>query len=637
MRNAKRSALIGLSGLTLLALFATTLFFTGHSQAASGGGTTFGSVQVVGDSTIQSGTGTVGSGQQVQNDSGADDPKLAKPTSGNGTGLPPPPNQSNNPNPAGQTVTSQNHGETGFKGISHFDQRSAGTGAFTNTQFSLEPPDQALCTNGSFVVESVNNAIAVYNTKGKLLTGVEPNSQFLGLAPEIVRPNGPFGPFISDPKCLYDWQTGHWFFSELEIDEDPGTGAFTGPSHTYLAVSKTSNPTGSWTIFNFNTTDDGSNGTTNPGCPCFGDQPLIGTDAFGFYVTTNEFPEAGGGFNGAQVYAISKDKLIAAAKHTAGGSVALVHIDASGFLAPFGGLSYSIQPAVAAPFDFSGIFDAARAHGVEYFLSALQFGAPPYQVLDNRIAVWALTNTRSLLTSSSPNVTLQVKVIGSEVYGQPNPVTQKAGSIPLGDAVGDPQEFLNPNDDRMNQVVLADGNLWAGVNTIIGDGTRTGIAYFIVHPSLSSNGILGAKISNQGYVAVNGNSVFFPSIGVNRDGQGVVAFTLAGPDFFPSSAYIRIGEYGAFGAVHVAGAGAGPDDGFTGYAAEDPQDAPVARWGDYSAAVAAPDGSIWGANEYIGQSCTDAQFAADATCGGTRTLLANWGTFVFHVNNAEGD
>ncbi len=48
-------------------------------------------------------------------------------------------------------------------------------------------------------------------------------------------------------------------------------------------------------------------------------------------------------------------------------------------------------------------------------------------------------------------------------------------------------------------------------------------------------------------------------------------------------------------------------------------------------AVADSDGSIWIAAEYVGQSCTDAQFAADTTCGGTRTFYANWGTFITHV------
>ncbi|HEY7415651.1 MAG TPA: hypothetical protein VH593_10700, partial [Ktedonobacteraceae bacterium] len=34
MRNVKRSVLIGLSGITLLAMIAAAVFFTGHTQAA---------------------------------------------------------------------------------------------------------------------------------------------------------------------------------------------------------------------------------------------------------------------------------------------------------------------------------------------------------------------------------------------------------------------------------------------------------------------------------------------------------------------------------------------------------------------------------------------------------------------------
>jgi hypothetical protein len=50
---------------------------------------------------------------------------------------------------------------------------------------------------------------------------------------------------------------------------------------------------------------------SHAGCPCFGDQPLIGADTNGFYVSTNEFPISGPGFNGAQIYAMSKSALAA--------------------------------------------------------------------------------------------------------------------------------------------------------------------------------------------------------------------------------------------------------------------------------------------------------------------------------------
>ena len=75
-------------------------------------------------------------------------------------------------------------------------------------------------------------------------------------------------------------------------------------AHTLIAVSKTSDPRGAWFTYSIDSTDDGLNGTpSHAGCPCFGDQPLIGANDDGFYITTNEF---GAGFNGAQIYAMSK-------------------------------------------------------------------------------------------------------------------------------------------------------------------------------------------------------------------------------------------------------------------------------------------------------------------------------------------
>jgi hypothetical protein len=215
---------------------------------------------------------------------------------------------------------------------------------------------------------------------------------------------------------------------------------------------------------------------------------------------------------------------------------------------------------------------------VEYFLSALEFTG----TLDNRIAVWAMTNTRAL-KSAAPDVALSHVVIRSEVYGQPPNASQKAGPTPLGTLAGNPEEKIATNDDRMNQVVFANGQLWAGVNTVV-QGGRTGIAWFAVRPSIGERH-LRAEIGNQGYVTVAGNSVFFPSIGVNDDGEGVVVFSLSGADFFPSAAYARIDVRRGAGEVRIAAAGVAPDDGFTGYPALAGGDG-TGRWGDYSAAVA---------------------------------------------------
>ncbi len=515
------------------------------------------------------------------------------------------------PNPQGNAITLINPGFFGFNGVTHSDQRLAGTGAFTNTQFSKEPPDQALSIGNGFVLEVVNTALAVYSTSGKRLTASKPINQFFNMAPEINRTTNVFGDFTTDPKSYYDPGTNRWFLTVSQYDKNSSTGDPSGRSHLELAVSQTGDPTGAWNLFSIDTTDDGNNGTPNhPNCPCFGDQPLIGADANGFYISTNEFSLFSTPFNGAQIYAMSKKAL------AAGTLPVVVQINASQYLVPFGGLSYSIQPATVPQ-------GAAFATDKEYFLSALDFSG----TLDNRIAVWALTNTSSL-NSTSPNLNLTLNVIDSETYSQPLPAQQKEGFRYLG-TIYIPQqpggkreklEMLNSNDDRMNQVVFSDGKLWSGVNTVVKtkDGsTRVGIAYFIVAPSWTGD-TLGGSIVNQGYVAVNRNNVMFPSIGVNAAGKGVMTFTLVGMDYFPSAAYTPIDAINGSGNVHIAKLGASPEDGFTGYSFYGYTDG-VARWGDYSAAVAAPDGSIWIGVEYIPMA--------------PRTALANWGTFISNVKS----
>jgi hypothetical protein len=524
----------------------------------------------------------------------------------------------NIPMPTANAIVTSNPGlVAGFNALSHRNQRLAGTGKYVNTQFSLEPPDQALCvgtagSSGSTVVlESINTALRVFSISGTPLTATTAINQFFKLAPEVIRTTPRiFGNFTSDPKCYFDAATSSWFLTLVEIDANPSTGASGPRSHELIAV--TGNPTGTWNLFSFDVSDDGTNGTpSHPNCPCFGDQPLIGADANGFYISTNEFSISllnglGGSFNGAQIYAISKSALATA---SSGSLPAVVHIDASQALVPFGGLSFSIQPATTPP---GGSFQS----NTEFFLSSLDFSS----TTDNRIAVWALTNTASL-TTSTPNVSLSFAVISSEVYGQPPAATQQKGPFPLGQSLGEKLELLNSNDDRMNQVVFANGLLWAGVNTVVqvpGDvPTTVGIAYFIVSPTLSSSGSVGGSVVKQGYVAAFGASVMFPSIGVNPLGQGIIGFTLVGPSFFPSAAYAPVDAVNGAGDIHISGAGQLPEDGFTGYHFFGSPDR-VARWGDYSAAVADSSGNIWMGVEYIPNA--------------PRTLFANWGTFISQVS-----
>jgi hypothetical protein len=626
MGHFKRTAVLTVTGIALVALVAGAFFFVRPTTHAAPSGNRYSKtvpLTALGTTSFSgSQAGTVSTSTTAQGERGPETPEgdVHQTASTNHVTL---------PSPTAKSVSNAS-GASGFAGVDHFDSRSASHG----NQFSLEPPDQGLCVGSGFLLEPVNDALAAYSLtdpKHTRVAGPTALNAFFNLPPAIKRSAaggitpGTFGPFISDPKCYYDAGLNRWFLTVLELDVNPADGSFTGGSHTLIAVSQTSSPVGKYALYSIDTTNDGTNGTPNdPGCPCFGDQPLIGADANGFYISNNEFPVFNNGFNGTQLYAISKAGLANA--YSSHHLPTVGYINVGNIATPdAGGIWYTLQPAETPP---GGAYESANG-GTEYLLSALDF----FGYGDTRIATWALTGTSSL-SSSSPSLGLSYVIVNSEAYSntptnnQPFAATQKAGSIPLGDLAGNSEELLNANDDRMNQVVFADGMLWSGVNTVTATNT-VAAAYFIVTPS-DPSGTLSATMTKQGYVAAGNDSVLFPSIGVNAQGKGVIVFTLTGPDYYPSAAYAPVDATNGAGNIVISGAGVGPDDGFTGYPNIVGGDG-VGRWGDYSAAVAGLDGSIWTATEYIGQSCTLAEFEADSTCGGTRTLYANWGTYVDNV------
>jgi hypothetical protein len=499
------------------------------------------------------------------------------------------------PTVAGQRITS-NEIQRGFEGLDIRD-------TVFSQGFEVEPPDQGLCGGKfeatTFLWEEVNLAIGLFDTQQSQYTppGLGLNVLY-GVGPAFNFDTGEFGPFLSDPKCYFDPDTGRWFHTVLEADVDPDTGDLTGGANTLLAVSKTRDPLGPYTVYAID--------ASHAGCTlCIGDQPLIGADANGFYISTAEYdldPPAGSpGFFGAQIYALDKRALAAGVA-----SPTAVHLE------PGTKFTGSVQPATSP----NARYETAQS-GTEYFMSAQDCEPPDCHVdpdsLENTIHVWALTHT-STLTTRNPNLRLFDRTVKSEVYGQPIPQRQKNGVHPLGQSHNAPVPPVEANDARMNQVVFAGGRLWGGVNTIANPGPRDGIAWFSVTPSVSSSGV-HADISEQGYVAGRDRTSFvsFPSIGVNDAGQGVIAYSLMGDRYYPSAAHTGINRKGLTTGVEIVRNGFKPEDGFTCY--EDEGFGPNCRWGDYSASFALPTGEIWSATEFIGDNA--------------RTTFANWSTFVW--------
>jgi len=573
----------------------------------------------------------------------------------------------------------------GFEGLNHYQQRYSRGG----NQFSVEPPDQGMCAGNGYVVEAVNDVFNVYsaatgasalpdNTSTNIVAGFPRNvnhtidlNSFYGYAPAINRTTGVRGPFVTDPSCLYDAATQRFFVVALTLNTFPN-GAFTHVNHLDIAVSQTSNPTGSWNFYSVDVTNDGTNtGGVNPG-PYLGDYPHIGADAYGFYITTNAYPWCCNGFSGEQIYALSKAQLAAGAA-----SVTMQHIDTSGMVnAPSdagptqpGFTNWPAQSPGTSQFNLAN-------NGTEYALSSNAAdeaqnpvsGAPGTRT-SNQLIVWTMTNTASLNTVS-PAVSISNKILTVGQYGVP-PKQQQPGSgtapttdVPQGHCINDTTTLLfngqtgcwrllfggepahnevisrpDSNDTRMQQVMYANGKLWGALDTALNPDAgpqRAGIAWYIVNPSAGS-------IVKQGYLGAAGYDFTYPAIGVTASGRGVMAFTATGDTLNPSAAYAPIDANAGVGAWNVVtgGTGAARDDGFTSYKSQ-VGNPPRTRWGDYGAA--AVDGnSIWIASEYIAHTCNYTDWGGPffaggtgdnllGTCGGashgpgTRSALANWST-----------
>ena len=474
----------------------------------------------------------------------------------------------------------------GFDGLTHRDQRLANGG----NQFSVEPPSPSVAVGNGFILEGVNNAVQVYSLAGTpLLPAVLATNQVFGLAPAINRVTGFNGVFPTDIRVFYDQAISRWFILQRAQDND-ADGNNLDSSHLYIAVSQTADPTQGYNVYTMNTTN-----ASHFRCPCIADYPQIGADQYGFYVSANEYDTFFSQFVDAEIFAISKSAL-------ASGSMAP---PISQVIVPFNtGYEFAIQPATTPP----GASYFLTNGGVEYFVSSQSRFLP-----DSNLALWAMTNTASL-NAATPALQITQTTVSALPYASPDIARQRPGPLPYGSSLTPPATlaFLDGGDTRVLALSYAGGRLYTTFGTLVTDenmSVLSGGAYVIMSPTLRG-GILNGSTLREGYLQVKNNSLLRPSIAVNAQGKGAISFTLVGPDYYPSAAFIPVDTFSTGSAVGIVAPGAGPEDGFTGYDGGN-----VARWGDYSSAVAASDGSIWMGTEYIPNL--------------PRTQLANWGSFVF--------
>ena len=538
------------------------------------------------------------------------------------------------------SVTGASTGLVSVAGNNAYDQGITHLTSGSLPGVDVEPPDQGLCAGNGYTMELNNEVEQIFSTSGSGLTsdGVQALENLFG-TPEIFGGSDGSVSVQGDPRCFYDPATNRWFASQLWLDLAWGSAtdhSTLGPAGEFVAVSAGSNPTGSWNSYFI---PDMSNATGTDGCsatgvnpsPRFGDQPLLGVDANSVQISTNEYSITGSLPNGnSNLYFLSKTALLNGEP-----TIPMNWAPVGDVPAPeAAGYNWSGWASLVPAQVPDGQYNTANG-GTSYALSSLDFAGTG----DNKIAEWVYTNTSG--ANDGTPIQINGQTLGSGAYAFPPNAVQAPGPTPLGDTWNQlngtgkahlPEGALATNDDRMTTAAYdpTTGTLLGALNTGLdqnGYGHElAGIAYFTVKPSFTAAGGLAPSSVTTGYVSAKGADVQFPVFAVTPAGTGVLGYSLSGATNYPSTAYSLVARDSVIGPVHIARAGVGPQDGFTeyqGYGSSSYRP----RWGDYSGAAVVGN-SVTFASEMVNQSCTESQFLADFSCGGTRDLFANWGTSV---------
>ncbi|HZR83489.1 MAG TPA: hypothetical protein VFD92_20515 [Candidatus Binatia bacterium] len=343
-----------------------------------------------------------------------------------------------------------------------------------------------------------------------------------------------------DPHIEYDRQSGRWFAISL-------AGAFSATSAVLLAISDSSDPTGTW---------KGLVLDADPADLRWADYPQLGVDGAAVYVRFNLWGIDAATTLRTELMSIPKEDLLLA-EPSATRMTRLVGTPPV-FPNDFGPLD--LLPAYPQVDTSGASADGLLVYGGAYFSSG---GA--------RSTGYVWLRGQQILGAGGAGATLTA---WSEVSGSfSGPDDYFAAPTPSG---GDqPATDVNLGINVGNVNFRAGGDLYtAMLATIYG---RVGVVWVKVDAST-------LEIVDAGVIADPDHDYVDPSIAANDTGDVVVAYTRSGPDEFASS-YCSVARLGAEGRLRFDAPlllKAGTEI----YDESGPTYAPgVARFSDYSAAV----------------------------------------------------
>jgi hypothetical protein len=404
-----------------------------------------------------------------------------------------------------------------------------------------QPPDTQGAAGPTQYLAQVNSHIAVFSKTGATLLAPEPTSAlWAGFGDRCQTSND------GDGVVLYDALGGHWIVSQFYVH--------TKPYLECVAVSTTSDATGTWHRYSFMTPGQGT------GKSGFPDYPKLGVWPDAYYATFDLFNGNAG--QGTQVCAYDRAKMIAGLAATE----QCVQV-----LAP--------NPA---PLDDSTVLPASvegattpPAGSTEYLVAV-----PQSQSAQNTLLTWNyhVDWTTPANTVLSPLHTLAVSPY-SELCNTTFDCVPQAGVTQKLDAVADRlmARLSYRNLGTRGSLV---------VDHAIVSGSSSGMRWY----ELSANaGVLG--LAQQGTVAPDANWRWMGSISEDRLGDIAMGYSLSG-SVVPQIRYT--------GRLAGDPLGTMPQGEITASLGTSGAQTIGNRWGDYTSMTVDPadDCTFWYANEY---------------------------------------
>ncbi len=167
-----------------------------------------------------------------------------------------------------------------FEGQSIFDTMALGQGFF--------PPDTVGDVGPDHYVQMVNSTFRIFDKTGTPLIQTTSIGALFGSIPGACAGNED-----GDPIVLYDSYADRWLLSEFCTVANPN-------NHQLIAISQTPDPTGAYFLYDFMMPNNK-----------FNDYPKFGVWPDGYYMSDNQFNQAGTAFLGAGAFAFDRAKMLA--------------------------------------------------------------------------------------------------------------------------------------------------------------------------------------------------------------------------------------------------------------------------------------------------------------------------------------